>query len=196
VNREICVVNRDIRLIKFVMSFRVEPVCTACTACTVPARRGYFRHPCPRQGHGKDVMIPILLYPTVPPHPIRAFCRLWHVLSEMLCSALLRSIYVIRIEGRAPLSPAPSRPTTRGVDGRAAADYSKTRAESQSEPRRHADLFLTRPSPQGWTTMRERQSVKATCQGSRSSRSHARLDLTRNPDGHVLPCTVNSPKPY
>ena len=41
---------------------------------------------------------------------------------------------MIRIEGRAPLSPAPSRPT-RGVDGRAAADYSKTRAESQSEPR-------------------------------------------------------------
>ena len=43
---------------------------------------------------------------------------------------------------------------------------------------------------------RERESVKATCQGSRSSRSHARLDLTRNPDGHVPPCTVNSPKPY
>jgi len=41
------------------------------------------------------------------------------------------------------------------------------------------------------------ESVKTTCQGSGSSRPHARLDFTRNPDDQpdqVPPCTVNSPK--
>ena len=124
----------------------------------------------------------------IPSHPVPAHPRFLSAVAcaerDLLCS----SICLIRNEERTPLSPAPSRP--RGVDGRAVLLLT-TATEQQlcritvraTPPPRHAGLFLTRPLPQGWTTMKvpsqraSRQPVKA--QEARAPMHDSTLPETR-----------------